>query len=245
MSKTVKLGIIGAMESEIDLLVSKMNDTETEKIGRHTFFVGKLGQTSVVVARAGVGKVNAAACTTAMILTYLPECIVNIGVAGGLSPALMIGDVVIADNVVEYDLDYGSLGDVRGTIFYPDGSEEREMPGTSEIRHELFLASKRVHVATAQSFSTFIGTVATGDRFVSSDEARADILSVCPNAVCCEMEGGAIAHVCRLYDVPFAVLRSISDGANSSSEIDFSTFVRVAADQASRIIEEFAKTLDE
>lgn len=240
MKNTVKLGIIGAMESEVELLVSLLEEKECRKLGKHTYYTGKLSGASAVIARAGVGKVNAAVCAAAMILEFAPEYILNTGVAGALGRGITVGDVIIADSCIEYDLEYGSLGDARGSVFYPDSTSEIIMPADAELSAKLEEAAKTV---SGGDFAVKRGAVATGDKFVSSNEAREDILSAFPDALCCEMEGAAIAQVCRLYGAKFSVLRSMSDSADGEAEMDFPTFVKLSADRAAKIAAELAKIL--
>ena len=235
-----KLGIIGAMESEVELLQSLLEHKECRKIGKHTYFTGTLSGTPTVIARAGVGKVNAAVCTAAMILEFAPEFILNTGVAGALGKGITVGDVIIADSCVEYDLEYGVLGDKRGSIFYPDSTSEIVMPADEELSALLQSAAREV---SGGEFEVKRGVVATGDKFVSSNEAREDILSAFPEALCCEMEGAAIAQVCRLYSVKFSVLRSMSDSADGEAEMDFPTFQKLSADRAAKIALTLAKSL--
>ncbi len=228
------------MESEVELLVSLLENKECRKIGKHTYYTGTLSGTPAVIARAGVGKVNAAVCTAAMILEFAPEYILNTGVAGALGKGITVGDVIIADSCVEYDLEYGSLGDARGSIFYPDSTSEIVMPADTELSAMLEEAARSV---SGGEFEVKRGVVATGDKFVSSTEAREDILSAFPDALCCEMEGAAIAQVCRLYSVKFSVLRSMSDSADGEAEMDFPTFVQLSADRAAKIAASLAKSL--
>ena len=235
-----KLGIIGAMESEVELLVSLLENKECRKIGKHTYYTGTLSGTPTVIARAGVGKVNAAVCTAAMILEFAPEYILNTGVAGALGKGITVGDVIIADSCVEYDLEYGALGDARGSIFYPDSTSEIVMPADGELSALLESAARGV---SGGEFEVKRGVVATGDKFVSSNAAREDILSAFPDALCCEMEGAAIAQVCRLYSVKFSVLRSMSDSADGEAEMDFPTFVQLSADRAAKIAASLANLI--
>lgn len=238
--KKIKLGIIGAMESEVELLQSLLEEKECRKIGKHTYYTGKLSGTTAVIARAGVGKVNAAVCAAAMILEFAPEYILNTGVAGALGKGITVGDVIISDFAVEYDLEYGALGDERGSIFYPDSTSEIGMPADRMLSDKLEEAAREV---SASTFAVKRGTVATGDRFVSGNEVREDILSAFPDALCCEMEGAAIAQVCRLYGTKFSILRSMSDSADGEAEMDFPTFEKLSADRAAKIAELLARSL--
>lgn len=228
------------MESEVELLVSMLDEKDCRKIGKHTYYTGSLSGTPVVIARAGVGKVNAAVCTAAMILEFAPEFILNTGVAGALGKGITVGDVIIADSCIEYDLEYGSLGDARGSVFYPDSTSEIIMPADAKLSARLEEAANTV---SNSEFSVKRGAVATGDKFVSSSEAREDILASFPEALCCEMEGAAIAQVCRLYSTKFSVLRSMSDSADGEAEMDFPTFQKLSADRAAKIAAELARSL--
>ncbi len=238
----IKLGIIGAMESEVELLVSLLENKESKKIGKHTYYTGFIGGTSAVIARAGVGKVSAAACTAAMILHFAPEYILNTGVAGALGKGINVGDVIIADSCIEYDLEYGALGDARGEVFYPDGTSEISLPADAELSAMLEAAANKI---SGGEFAVKRGTVATGDKFVSSAETKSDILSAFPSSLCCEMEGAAIAQTCRLYSVKFSVLRSMSDSADGEAEMDFPTFAKLSADRAAKIAAELAHNIGE
>ncbi len=238
----IKLGIIGAMESEVEVLVSLLENKQSKKIGKHTYYTGNISGTETVIARAGVGKVNAAVCTATMISEFSPEYILNTGVAGALGEGIRVGDVIIADSCVEYDLEYGSLGDERGSVFYPDGTFEISLPADPELSALLEDAANRV---SGGEFTVKRGRVATGDKFVSSTQSKADILSAFPDSLCCEMEGAAIAHVCRLYSAKFSVLRSMSDSADGEAEMDFPTFAKLSADRAAKIAAELAHIIGE
>lgn len=227
------VGIIAAMQLEADAIAQYAADTVSHRLGKFTYITGTLAGHPVVIARCGAGKVNAAACTAGMILRFAPGFIINAGVAGALDPSLEIGDVVIAAAAVEHDLDYAELGDPRGTVFYPDGSEEVFIPADREISAALRDAARAAGCRVTH------GDIATGDRFVASEKERAAIHSYFGSAVCCEMEGAAVAHTCRLYGTPYAVIRSISDHANGDSHIDFPTFARQAAGAAADTLVKF------
>ena len=236
--QTTVVGIIGAMQSEVDLLAAMTEDKSEIRLGKHTFITGTIDRTAVVIARAGIGKVNAAACAAAMILRFHPAVILNTGVAGALDPALSVGDLAIADAAVEYDLNYGVLGDPRGAVFYPDGTEEILLPTDRDVADALEAAAKKL------GLSPLRGTVASGDRFVSDPAIKRDIRSAFGEDVrVCEMEGAAIVHVCRLYGVRCGILRSVSDSADGNAEVDFPTFVQSSARVAAAVAECFIRSL--
>ena len=219
MSKDVRpIGIIGAMDEEVKGLVAKLENPACEEICGIKFYTGTIFSKEVVIAKCGVGKVFAAICTTAMIIRYNPRLIVNSGVGGALADGLRCTDTVIAEKLVQYDMDTSALGDPVGLIsginkVYFD-ADERAVSILDSAAKELSITAMR-------------GIVATGDRFVSSKEQRADILSNFP-AAACEMEGGAVAHAAYVSGVPFCVVRAISDGANSDSVLDYPAFLKIA-----------------
>lgn len=230
------VGVIGAMQSEVDLLASLVEDRTETVIGRHTFICGTIGGTRAVISRAGVGKVNAAACAAAMILRFAPDMIINTGVAGALDPALSVGDLAVAESAVEYDLDYGMLGDTRGSVFYPDGTSEILLPTDPDVADAL------VKAASALGYAPLRGIIASGDRFVSDPAVKSDIRGTFGDRVrVCEMEGAAIVHVCRLYGTKCGVLRSVSDSADGNAEVDFPSFAAASARTAARVIEKLIR----
>ncbi len=223
------IGIMGAMECEISLLLSHMTDVSSMRAGAHTFHVGELAGCRCVLARCGVGKVNAAAAAALMIEKYHPAAIINIGVGGGLAPDLSIGELVAADALCEHDLVYGILGDKRGTVFYPDGRELIMLPTDGRVTGIIAGAAAALGVACRR------GIVASGDRFVDSAELKKDIREAF-GADVCEMEGAAVAQVACAFDIPFAVLRSVSDLADGSAPESFEKFASWSADVAANVI---------
>lgn len=223
------IGIIGAMASEVDGLKEIMTDKKTDTISGVEFSTGVIGGTDVVVAQAGVGKVNAAVTAQTMILKYNTTALINIGVAGGIEPTLSIGDIVIADRVVEHDMDTTAVGDPAGFI---TGIDKVYMDCDSEISELMYRVSVDMDIHTIR------GVIASGDIFVSDDSVRNRIANQF-NAVAAEMEGGAIGHVCTMNNVPFAVLRAMSDCANNDSIVDFPTFAEKSAKISIEIITKF------
>ncbi len=216
------IGIIGAMDMEVAQLRSRMTDTVSETISGIEFTRGTLEGQPAVVARCGVGKVFAALCAQTMILKYTPDCIINTGVGGTLSPELSIGDVAVSSTVVQYDMDTSPLGDPVGLV---SGINIIHFPANETLRQSA------VAVLTDMGLNHRIGTIATGDRFLCDPVVKAQ-LNRDFGAIACEMEGGAIAHVCYVNDVPFLILRAISDGADDQSNMDFPTFARMAAEHS-------------
>lgn len=223
------IGIIGAMADEVNGLKAIMETVKVEKISSVEFFSGKICGIDAVVAEAGIGKVNAAITAQTMIMRYNTERIINIGVAGGLAPSLDIGDIVIADKVCEHDMDTTACGDEAG---YISGLNRVYMDCDTETVNMLERAAESLGI------HHITGTIASGDLFVSSDEQRTRIINTF-SAAAAEMEGGAIGHVCTVNNVPFCVLRAISDSANSDSVVDFPAFAKKAAENSINIIKIF------
>lgn len=220
------IGIIGAMQEEVDFLKSVLENAKTEVVSGTEYVCGTAFGTEAVVAMCGVGKVNAAVCAQTMILKYHANEIINTGVAGGLSPNLKVGDIAIAGAVVEHDMDTSPLGDPKGFI---SGLNMIELPCAPDLVKELEACCTRAGASWEK------GVIASGDQFIASGEKKREIRETF-GAVACEMEGGSIGHVCRLSGVPFAVLRAISDSADDSSHLDYPQFLKLAAKKSIEIM---------
>lgn len=224
------IGIIGAMQIEIEGLKAAMTDVTEEVISGITFTKGLLEGKQVVCAVCGVGKVFAAIAAQTMILRYAPRALLNTGVAGGLADGLCVGDVVLADHVVQHDMDTSPLGDPVGLL---SGINIVRIPTDGALLTALDAASRAVGLTPR------IGTVATGDQFIASDTQKHRLREQF-DAAACEMEGGAIGHVAYVNHVPFAVLRAISDGGDG---MEFSEFVTLAAKHSVAVTKEFVKRI--
>lgn len=227
------IGIIGAMDVEVNGLKELMSDKESKTISRVEFTGGKLCGKNVVVAVSGVGKVNAAVCAQTMIMNYDLSCIINTGVAGSLTMELNVGDVGVAVNVVQHDMDTSALGDPLG---YIDGINLVKMPADPALYSALRDAAKTLGI------NCRMGTIASGDQFVSTIRRKAQVANNF-SAIACEMEGGAIAQVCCINRLPFGVVRAISDGATGKSEIEYPEFKQLAAEMSNKIVVELLKNI--
>lgn len=225
------IGIIAAMDVEMNSLRSFMEDTETETISGIKFVRGTLEGRDVVTAVCGIGKVFAALCAQTMILHYQPTAIINTGVAGTLTDALSIGSIAVSSAVVQHDMDTSPLGDPVGLI---SGINKVELPADRLLCGQLSACAKVMGVRTAT------GVIASGDQFVASAERKAFIASHF-GAIACEMEGAAIGQVCYVNRVPFCVLRAISDSADGSSHMDYPSFVKMAAEQSVNLLRRFMR----
>lgn len=226
------VGIIGAMPVEIELINEKILKKEVIVINNITFTKGIIGSRGVVTAVCGMGKVNAAICAQIMIFEFNPDCIINTGVAGAISDELMPCDVAVASSLYQHDLDITPLGYPLGFI---SGADITKIPADDKISNDILECCKRVI-----DNKVIMGTIVSGDQFINQKEKK-QFLRDTFNAVACEMEGAAIAHVCYVNDVKFAVVRAISDSANGEANMDFNEFVKKACVNSSKILFEYLK----
>lgn len=219
-TRTERIGIIGAMEEEVMALRQAL--TELQEHGTPfsdlPIFTGKLNGEAVVIARCGIGKVNAALATQYLLDHFFLTAVINSGVAGGLSPEVKIGQIVIGHSAMQHDFDVNNFG-------YPQGTIPR-------LETNIFKGDSRlVNLATTAAQSqvgpsnVHQGLVVSGDQFVSSLDQKQRILESFPAATCVEMEGAAIAHVAWLNQVPHVIVRAISDQADNTAPDDFDAYL--------------------
>ena len=214
MAFLADIGIIGAMKPEVEKLIASLQGATSERVGGIDFHIGKMGDKNVVVALCGIGKVFAAMCAEAMIIAYSPKLIINTGVGGALKRGVKPLDVMIAESLVQHDMDTSALGDPKGLV--------------SGINVVYFDTDKRAvdladGIARDAGLTPFRGIIASGDRFVAESADKERIVSDFDASVC-EMEGAAIAHVCYVNSTPCCVIRAISDSADEGSSIDYMKF---------------------
>ncbi len=226
------IGIIGAMDIEVDILKAKMENPETTSVSGIEFVSGTLFGRSAVVAKCGVGKVNAALCTEAMIIKFSPDLIINTGIAGALTSELSVLDVVVAKAVVQHDFNVSIFN-------YPKG----KIPGVEEIRiptdGAISLAIEGI--VRGLGINCRYGIIASGDQFISEDGQKEEISKEF-SALACEMEGASIGQVCFLNKIPFTVIRAISDSSDGGG-MDYDTFAEKAASRSAKIVEEFIMSI--
>jgi len=222
------IGIIGAMDEEIAFIKEIAEIVSAKNILGLDFYITKFGGNSVIIVKCGIGKVNAAACTQVLIDHFAVDCVINVGVAGAIYKELNIGDIVVSSDALQHDMDVSALGDPVGTI--PRMAESR-------FKADSELIEKAVEAGNAlEGHKVFTGTVASGDQFIASAEAKNRIWNNF-KAYCAEMEGAAIAHVCYLNKMPFVIIRSISDKADEQADMSFEEFTKIAAKNSSVILE--------
>lgn len=227
------IGIIGALQAEVESLIREIRDLRWETVGGYRFALGTIGSHEVAVVRCDVGKVNAAVCCQTLILTYRPEVVINTGVAGSLSPRLSILDVAVATDAVQHDFDCDDYGYPKGAVSI-NGEWITRLPCDAEWRERLLKAAGAVGVRALPA------RVATGDQFISRAEVKRRIVDEF-SAEACEMEGAAIAQTCRLAGVPCAILRAISDSTDGNHSMEFNTFLESAVENSFRIMMEVLK----
>lgn len=226
------LSIIGAMDVEVNTLKSKITGAVKTVAAGIEFVTGYIENVPVTVCQCSPGKVNAAMCCQILIDKFGADKIINVGVGCSLNQKVVIKNVVIADDVCEYDIDITALGEPRGFV---NGLDIIKIPTDKSLSDTLSQCAIRCGEKIHR------GTVASGDTFIADNNLK-NFLSEEFNAICGEMEGGAVGHVCRANNIPFAVVRSISDGGNEQADMDYPTFKNVAAKISSGIILDYIKT---
>ena len=214
------IGVIGAMEEEVSMLIGQMKNKETKVMAGMEFNRGKLWDIDAVIVKSGIGKVNMAICTQILVDVYKVTAVINTGVAGGLYEKLNVGDIVISTDVVQHDMDATGFGYKPGQIPRMDVFS---FPADKELA-KLAVESCRLVNTDIQYFT---GRVATGDQFISSNEKKQWIIDNF-DAYCAEMEGGAMAQTAFLNNIPFVVIRAISDKADNSATVTYEEFEQQA-----------------
>lgn len=225
------IGIIGAMDPEIDGLLSIIENHTEERFGNILFHSGDLLGRRVVIARCGIGKVFAAMCAEAMIIKYSPRLIVNTGVGGALNHSLRPTDIVIGDRMFQHDMDTSPFGDPKGLI-----------SGINKIYLECDRRARDILLSSARELSlhAISGDIATGDCVVA-DNAKREAITSEFGGDACEMEGAAIAQVAFTNGTPFVVVRAISDSADGDASLDYPKFLKIAAENSMKLTLELIK----
>lgn len=224
----IKIGIIGAMDEEVDILKEIMDIQETVQKGGLKFYIGRLENKDVVLVRCGIGKVNAALCTQILLSEFNVNSVVNTGVAGALHSDLGVYDIVISSDAMYHDFDTTVFGNKIGEIPRMDTS-------IFKADEKLINAAYESTKEEVRSHKVVKGRVVTGDIFISSKELKDKLVNEL-GAYCGEMEGAAIAHVCHVNEVPFVVIRAMSDKADGSADVTYEEFVQEAAHNSKDIV---------
>ena len=231
----MKLGIIGAMDVEVATLKAKMEHVTTAVHASSSYFEGTLEGTPAVVVQCGVGKVNAAMCAQILCSVYGVTHIVNTGIAGSLCANLDIGDLVISKDAMYHDFDCVHFGYPMGKV---PGMDVVAFPADETMANLAYAAAEAVNPGHTQR-----GRVASGDKFVAEQAVKDNIIEI-TGALCTEMEGAAIAQTAYRNQVPFVIIRAISDKADNSAEMDYPTFERIAAHRCAAVTMKLATALE-
>lgn len=227
------LGIIGAMEEEVAKVKAQMQDVTVMSKASREFYKGILNGLDVVVVQSGIGKVNAAICTQILIDSYSVDAIINTGIAGSLNAAIDIGDIVLSTDTLEHDMDAVAFG-------YPVGQIPRMDTLSFEADARLRGIAKQACEKVNPEIKVFEGRVVSGDQFVSDQDKKQWLVDNFAG-YCTEMEGAAIAHTAYLNDIPYLVIRAISDKADDSASEDYPTFEAKAIEHSVRLILEICE----
>ena len=228
------IAVVGAMEQEIELLRESMADVKHVSFGKFSAYEGELAGKRMVLVLSGIGKVNAAVSTSWVIHQFAPDCVINTGSAGGLGKGLKVGDVVIGETVAHHDVDVTAFGYVWGqvpqlpAVFASDSNLSRQAEKAAQVFED---------AAVTQ------GLIVSGDRFVHSSEGVAEIRSHFPEVKAVEMEAAAIAQTCHQLEVPFVIIRAVSDSADEKADISFEEFLKTAAVSSAKMVTEIVKSL--
>lgn len=215
----MKIGIIGAMEEEVEHLRKQMMQATVTVVANCEFTDGIINGTNVILTKCGIGKVNAALATSLLNDRYQPDYVINTGVAGGLNASMSVGDLVISTEVRHHDVD--------ATVF---GYEHGQVPGmVPAYLPDPALIAVAKKAAEKVGFHSEEGLVVTGDSFMDDEERVNAVKALFPTAFCAEMEAAAIAQVCHQYQTPFVIIRALSDVAGQDAKMSYDTFLEKSA----------------
>ena len=223
----MRIAVIGAMEQEVELLRSEIEQVETKMIANSEYTVGTYKNHEVILLKSGIGKVNAAMSTSILLNEYKPDYVINTGSAGGYDPNLEVGAIVISDEVRYHDVDVTAFG-------YEIGQVPQLPPAFKSDERLMLLAEEAVKEIGEHQAAT--GLIATGDIFMQDAKKVEIVRNNFPQMKACEMEAAAVAQVCHQFSVPFVVIRALSDIAGKESSISFDEFLPVAAKHSTEIV---------
>ncbi|MFV9510265.1 5'-methylthioadenosine/adenosylhomocysteine nucleosidase [Tepidibacillus sp. LV47] len=232
----MKIGIIGAMDEEIELFKEGMSHLQQKEKATIRFYEGELNGKPVILCKSGIGKVNAAVTTQILIDEFKVDRIIFTGVAGALHPELEIGDIVISTKAQQHDVDVTALGYEKAII--PD--QEKSVFEADEILIEL---AKKASEKIGEG-KVVTGLVLSGDQFIANHEQVRELYEQF-GGLCTEMEGAAVAQVCYMNQIPFVIIRSMSDKADGSAHVNFVQFTKLASKQSFKIVEQMLKMMEE
>lgn len=229
----MKIGIIAAMQEELSLLVEELQETEEELVLGHSYYTGHLGQHEVVLVQSGVGKVMSAMSVAILVERFGVEAIINTGSAGAVASGLAIGDVVVADRLAYHDVDLTAFGYAYGQM--------SQQPLYFES-HPAFVEAFE-QVLEAHDTTSHMGLIVTGDSFIAGQDKIDKIKAVFPDVLAVEMEGAAIAQAAHACQLPFIVVRAMSDTAAHDANITFDEFIIQAGKKSAQVLLSFLAAL--
>lgn len=222
-----KIGIIAAEIQEMEAVKEKMQNIKETKFYNSIFYEGTISNKNCVLVRAGEGKVNAARTTQILIDKFEVDAVINVGSAGGLNPELDYEDIVVSTACIQHDFDITAFGREKG---YIPSIEDKY------IYADKILLEKATKAIEQANNKVIKGIIATGDEFVAGKEKR-KLLYEQFGAECVEMEGAAVAQVCHLDNIPFIIIRSISDTVNGNDKIDFESYLEIVSKRCAEYLE--------
>ena len=222
------IGIIGAMDEEVNAIIEKMTNVESREKAGMTFNKGTLEGKEAVVVRSGIGKVNAGLCTQILVDDYKIDAVINTGIAGSLKNQIDIGDIVLSSDALYHDMDATGFGYDFGVVPRMESSVFK-----GDVR--LINLAKECCERVNPDINVHIGRVVSGDQFIS-DKAKKDWINEHFDGYCTEMEGAAIAQAAYLNQIPSLIIRAISDKADDSANMDYSVFEAKAVEHSVRLM---------
>lgn len=222
----MKIGIVGAMAQEMEILAGLMEEKMQTQVGSAVIFEGKIQGKSVVLLQSGIGKVAAATGTTALLQRTRCDLVINTGSAGGVAQGLKVGDIVVSTETAHHDADVTAFGYAKG-----------QLPNCPpRFKSDEKLTALSAEIAEKQGHRVKFGLICSGDSFIASEQKLAQIKEDFPDVVAVEMEAAAIAQVCHSFNVPFVVVRAISDGGDGEASMSFEEFLPLAAKMSSEMV---------
>ncbi|OUR74493.1 5'-methylthioadenosine/S-adenosylhomocysteine nucleosidase [Arcobacter sp. 31_11_sub10_T18] len=227
-----KLAIMGAMQEEVQPLLAFFDDVKETVYANNKYYEVNYNGLDIVIAYSKIGKVFASLTASTMIQKFGCDTLLFSGVAGGINPKLEIGDLIIADKLCQHDLDITAFGHPHGYV--PEGNVFIETNAN--------LRNIAIEVANDKNLKVIVGTIATGDQFVHSSE-RKEFIETTFKADALEMEGASVAVICDALDIPFFILRAISDTADMEAGFDFEEFLKSSAQTSAEYLIEIVKKI--
>lgn len=222
----MKIGIVGAMAQEVEILAGLMTNQTQTKVGSAVIFEGEINGKQIALLQSGIGKVAAATGTVALLLKTQCDLVINTGSAGGVAQGLSVGDIVISTETAYHDADVTAFGYAKG-----------QLPSCPpRFKSDEKLTALVSQVVQEQGKNAEFGLICSGDSFIAGAESLAQIKADFPDVVAVEMEAAAIAQVCHSFNVPFVVVRAISDNGDGEASMSFEEFLPLAAKMSSQMV---------